>query len=65
MYIIAGSSGLFVIDPSVSPESAEEFCGMPGLSKGECQVKAVFITHGHHDHITKNNCLKIILLKLI
>ena len=51
MYIIAGSSGLFVIDPSVSPESAEEFCGMPGLSKGECQIKAIFITHGHHDHI--------------
>ena len=51
MYILTGESGLFVIDPSVSPEMAESYCNMPGLSKGECKVKAVFVTHGHHDHI--------------
>lgn len=42
---------MFVVDPSVSPEQAEEFCELPGLSKGELQVKAILITHGHHDHI--------------
>ena len=51
MYILAGTSGLYVVDPSVSPEMAESYTKMPGLSKGECQVKAIFITHGHHDHI--------------
>ncbi len=51
MYLITGDSGVFVVDPSVSPERAEEFCGMPGLSKGECHVKALLLTHGHHDHI--------------
>ena len=51
MYILTGESGLFVIDPSVPPEMAESYCNMPGLSKGECKVKAVFVTHGHHDHI--------------
>ena len=51
MYLITGDSGIFVVDPSVSPERAEEYCGMPGLSKGECPVKALLLTHGHHDHI--------------
>ena len=51
MYLITGSTGAYVIDPSVSPEEAESFAKMPGLSKGECQVKAIFLTHGHHDHI--------------
>ena len=51
MYIITGPSGVFVIDPSVSPETAEGYCKMPGLASGECPVKAVLLTHGHHDHI--------------
>ena len=51
MYIITGPSGVFVIDPSVSPEAAEGYCKMPGLASGECPVKAVLLTHGHHDHI--------------
>ena len=51
MYVITGSSGVYIVDPSVSPERAEDFCGMPGLSKGESGVKAIFLTHGHHDHI--------------
>ena len=51
MYIVTGPAGVFIIDPSVSPEKAEAFCGMPGLSKGECGVKGIFLTHGHHDHI--------------
>ena len=51
MYLITGSSGVYIIDPSVSPERAEEYTGMPGLAKGECSVKAILLTHGHHDHI--------------
>ncbi len=51
MYILTGPAGLFVIDPSVSPERAEELCGLTGLSKGECGVKGILLTHGHHDHI--------------
>ena len=51
MYIITGPSGVFVIDPSVSPETAEGYCKMPGLASGDCPVKAVLLTHGHHDHI--------------
>ncbi|MBQ2156508.1 MAG: MBL fold metallo-hydrolase, partial [Clostridiales bacterium] len=51
MYIITGPSGVFVIDPSVSPEAAEGYCKMPGLASGDCPVKAVLLTHGHHDHI--------------
>ena len=51
MYIITGPSGVFVIDPSVSPETAEGYCKMSGLASGECPVKAVLLTHGHHDHI--------------
>ena len=48
MYLI---TGIFVVDPSVSPERAEEYCDLPGLSKGECHVRALLLTHGHHDHI--------------
>jgi glyoxylase-like metal-dependent hydrolase (beta-lactamase superfamily II) len=51
MYLIAGDTGIFVVDPSVSPERAEEYCDLPGLSKGECHVRALLLTHGHHDHI--------------
>ena len=51
MYLITGNSGVFVVDPSVSPERAEDYCKMPGLSKGECHVRALLLTHGHHDHI--------------
>ena len=51
MYVITGDSGVFVVDPSVSPAKAESFCGLPGLAKGECPVKALLLTHGHHDHI--------------
>ena len=51
MYLIAADYGLFVVDPSVSPERTEEYCNMPGLSKGGCNVKALLLTHGHHDHI--------------
>jgi len=51
MYIVTGPSGVFVVDPSVSPEKAESYCGMPGLSKGECHVTGLLLTHGHHDHI--------------
>ena len=51
MYIITGPSGGFLSDPSVSPEAAEGYCKMPGLASGDCPVKAVLLTHGHHDHI--------------
>lgn len=51
MYILIGSYGIFIVDPSVLPEKAESFCGMPGLSKGECHVSGLLLTHGHHDHI--------------
>ena len=51
MYILTGPSGVFVIDPSVSPKAAEDYCDMPGLASGECPVKAILLTHGHHDHI--------------
>lgn len=51
MYIVTGPAGAFIIDPSVSPERAEEFTGISGLSKGEAHVKAILLTHGHHDHI--------------
>ena len=51
MYLITGDAGIFVVDPSVSPERAEEYCDLPGLSKGECHVRAFLLTHGHHDHI--------------
>ena len=51
MYLVTGDSGIFVVDPSVSPERAEEYCDLPGLSKGACGVRALLLTHGHHDHI--------------
>ena len=51
MYVITGDSGVFVVDPSVSPVKAESFCDLPGLSEGGCPVKALLLTHGHHDHI--------------
>lgn len=51
MYLITGENGIFVVDPSVSPERTEEYCDLPGLSKGECHVRALLLTHGHHDHI--------------
>lgn len=55
MYIITGKTGLFIIDPSVSPEKTEDFCStIPdfiGISKGEAPVNALLLTHGHHDHI--------------
>ena len=51
MYILTGPSGVFVIDPSVSPEAAESFSKMSGLAAGDCPVKALLLTHGHHDHI--------------
>lgn len=51
MYLLTGPSGVYVVDPSVSPEQTEEYCSLPGLSKGECHVKALLLTHGHHDHI--------------
>ena len=51
MYLITGQAGVFVVDPSVSPEMAEEFAKMPGLAGGGCPVKAILLTHGHHDHI--------------
>ena len=51
MYILTGPSGVFVIDTSVSPEAAESFSKMPGLAAGDCPVKALLLTHGHHDHI--------------
>ena len=51
MYVITGQSGVFIVDTSVSPEMAEEYCKIPGLSKGECKVKGLLLTHGHYDHI--------------
>ena len=51
MYVITGPSGVFIVDTSVSPERAEEYCKLPGLSKGECKVKGLLLTHGHYDHI--------------
>ena len=55
MYLITGSSGVYIIDPSVSPDSAEDFTGISGLAKGDAGVKAIFLTHGHHDHIKHIN----------
>lgn len=55
MYLITGSSGVYIIDPSVSPDSAEDFTGISGLVKGDAGVKAIFLTHGHHDHIKHIN----------
>ena len=51
MYVITGPSGVFIVDTSVSPERTEEYCKLPGLSKGECKVKGFLLTHGHYDHI--------------
>ena len=55
MYIITGQTGLFIIDPSVSPERTEDFCSnipdFEGISKGKAPVNALLLTHGHHDHI--------------
>ena len=51
MYLITGSSGVYIVDPSVSPKMAEEYSGINGLSAGDAKVKALFLTHGHHDHI--------------
>ena len=55
MYLITGPSGLFIVDPSVSPDKTELFCSnipdMTGLSDGKLDVKAFLLTHGHHDHI--------------
>ena len=47
MYVITGPSGVFIVDTSVSPERTEEYCKLPGLSKGECKVKGLLLTHGH------------------
>jgi glyoxylase-like metal-dependent hydrolase (beta-lactamase superfamily II) len=55
MYLITGSAGVYIIDPSVSPDSAENFTGISGLAKGDAGVKAFFLTHGHHDHIKHIN----------
>lgn len=51
MYLITGHAGVFVVDPSVSPKTAEEFAKMSGLGSGDWPVKALLLTHGHHDHI--------------
>ncbi|PWJ70970.1 glyoxylase-like metal-dependent hydrolase (beta-lactamase superfamily II) [Ruminococcaceae bacterium R-25] len=51
MYLITGSSGVYIVDPSVSPKMAEEYSGIDGLATGDAKVKALFLTHGHHDHI--------------
>ena len=55
MYLITGPSGVYIIDPSVSPKRTEDFCAdipdLKGLSEGRVDVRALFITHGHHDHI--------------
>ena len=55
MYIITGTTGIFIVDPSVSPAKTEEFCStipdLKGISEGKLEVKAFLLTHGHHDHI--------------
>ena len=51
MYLITGDAGIFVVDPSVSPQRTEEFSGISGLANGGAEVRAVLLTHGHHDHI--------------
>ena len=51
MYLITGSSGVYIVDPSVSPKMAEEYSGINGLAAGDARVNALFLTHGHHDHI--------------
>ena len=58
MYLLTGDAGIFVVDPSVSPERAERYSDVPGLSNGESQVRAILITHGHHDHIKYVNTWK-------
>ena len=55
MYLITGSSGVYIIDPSVSPDRAEEYSGLSGLASGGYPLKAIFLTHGHHDHIKHIN----------
>ena len=51
MYIITGSAGAFIVDPSVDPKKAEDVSGIKGLSTGEGNIKGFLLTHGHHDHI--------------
>ena len=55
MYLITGPSGVYIVDPSVSPKKTEDFCSnipdLKGLGEGDVDVRALFITHGHHDHI--------------
>ena len=55
MYIITGPTGIFIVDPSVSLAKTEVFCStipdLAGISVGKLDVKAFFLTHGHHDHI--------------
>ena len=55
MYLITGPSGVYIIDPSVSPKKTEDFCStipdLKGLADGKVDVRALFITHGHRDHI--------------
>jgi len=54
-YIITGKTGIFIIDPSVSPEKTDAFCStvpdLSGIGQGKAHIKAFLLTHGHHDHI--------------
>ena len=51
MYLITGSDGIIIVDPSVSPEKTESYCNITGLSMGQARISAFLLTHGHHDHI--------------
>lgn len=51
MYLFTNSSGVFIVDPSVSIDLAEKFLGSKGISLADLRIKGILITHGHHDHI--------------
>ena len=45
-YVVSHNNTAFVIDPACNGETIDAF-----LRKNNCQLKAIFLTHGHQDHI--------------